>query len=327
MNSQLLQTTFVRIAAVFLMIVVGIVARRRNLLDPESTRRLAVILTNLFYPALIYSALVTSFTLADLWRNLCLPAGAFLVIALGFALAYVAARGLSFPDARQRRAFRFQCAVSNYAFLPMPLALLFWGQPGVANLIFSTVGSELAVWTLGVMAISHHRLDRHSLRHLANVPTAAIAAAIATLALGQLLDGHSGLAWLRAGLAAEVRTALLSTLDIFGKATIPAAMLVAGSHMAVLKWDHLAGRPQTAVVLLRLVLVPAVIIGLLALLPLPVMATRVLTLVAVMPCAVASVAIGEIYEADNAFMASCVLLTHLVSLVSIPLWLTLVVQH
>jgi predicted permease len=43
----------------------------------------------------------------------------------------------------------FQCIINNYSFLPMPLAFLFWGEQGLALLIFSTIDSEIAFWTLG----------------------------------------------------------------------------------------------------------------------------------------------------------------------------------
>jgi predicted permease len=41
-----------------------------------------------------------------------------------------------------------------------------------------------------------------------------------------------------------------------------------------------------------------------------------------MPAAIASVMLSDMYKADSEFAASAVLLTHVASLVTIPLWLT-----
>ena len=49
----------------------------------------------------------------------------------------------------------------------------------------------------------------------------------------------------------------------------------------------------------------------------------VLLVVAIMPSAVSSVPLSETYGSDSKFAASAVLTTHVFSLITIPLWLTL----
>jgi predicted permease len=312
-----MQVVFVRLLAVFSMILMGVLARRRGWLDAAGTRQVSLLVTNVLYPALIYSSLVQTFTLGGLAANWTMPAGTLLIMLAGFCVGVLAAWLLPLRDEAERRAFRFQCAINNYVFLPMPLVLIYWGSPGVALLVFSTVGSELAVWTLGVIALTGHRLHWRSLRHLASMPTAAIAAAVLTLAVVQLTGWQAP----AGGLAGDLRQALLEALGIVGKGTVPLAMVVAGSRMADLHPRHLVRAPQLALVGLRLVAIPAVALVALRLLPLAAEARQVLTVVAVMPSAIASVMLSEIYEADSEFAAAAVLLTHALSLVTIPLWL------
>jgi predicted permease len=312
-----MQVVFVRLLAVFSMVLMGVVARRRGWLDALGTRQVSLLVTNILYPALIYASLVQTFTLSGLAANWTLPAGTALIMLTGYCVGLVAAWLLRFRHEPERRAFRFQCAINNYVFLPMPLVLIYWGSDGVALLVFSTVGSELAVWTLGVMALTGHRLHWRSLKHLVSMPMAAIVAAVLTLVVAHF----SGWQAPEGGLWGDLRKALLAALDIVGKGTVPLAMMVAGSRLAELHPRTLLRTPQLVLVALRLVAIPAAALGLLRLLPFAADARQVLTVVAVMPAAIASVMLSEIYEADSEFAAAAVLLTHAGSLFTIPLWL------
>jgi predicted permease len=310
---------FLRIVAVFLMIAAGAAARRRRLLDAESTGHLSRLVVAMFYPALIYSTLVTAFTFRDLLHHWTLPAGALLIMSIGFAAGLLGVRLLRFSSKAAERTFHFQCTINNYSFLPMPIIFLLWGKRGVADLIFSTVGSEIAVWTLGMLALTGGRLRWSSLRHLVTPPMLAIAAAAGTLAAVDV----SGVEFPPPGVFGEAWKALISALDLFGKATVPLAMLVAGSRMSELRLRHLWGRPQIAAVLLRTVAAPACAVAILLLLPLAAPVREVLLVVAVMPCAIASVMLSDVYGGDSDFAAATVLTSHVVGLATIPIWLSL----
>jgi predicted permease len=167
------------------------------------------------------------------------------------------------------------------------------------------------------MALTGHRLHWRAMKHLVSMPMAAIGAAVLTLAVAQFTGWQAP----AEGLWGDLRQALLAALDIVGKGTVPLAMMVAGSRMADLHPRELLRTPQLALVVLRLAAIPAAALGLLRVLPFAVDARQVLTVVAVMPSAIASVMLSEIYEADSEFAAAAVLLTHGLSLVTIPLWL------
>lgn len=312
-----MQIVFVRLLAVSSMVLMGVLARRRGWLDATGTRQISLLVTNLLYPALIYASLVQTFTLPGLAANWTLPAGTLMTMLVGFGVGLLAARVVPFGGERERRAFRFQCTINNYVFLAMPLVLIYWGAKGVALLVFSTVGSEISLWTLGVIALTGRRIEWRALRHLISMSMGAILAAILTLAVVQT----SGWRAPEGGLVSDLRQALLGALDIVGKGTVPLAMVVAGSRMAELQPKHLLRLPQLAVVGLRLLVVPALVLALLRLLPFAPEVRNVLTVVAVMPSSIASVMLSEIYDADSEFAAAAVLLTHVGALFTIPLWL------
>ena len=313
-------TIFLRLCAVFLMIAMGWIARRADYLDGNATRRLAKVQTHILYPALIYSAIVGHFTFAKLCSGWVLPAGAFGIMAIGFAIGLVFQRLQRAPASAAARGFLFQCTINNYSFLPMPLAFFFWGDAGVAALMFSTLGSEVAVWTLGVYAMTGHRLSAKTLRHLLNVPLMAVAAAVGTLALQAAVQAWGPTVSVPGPLR-EVGESLFSALEFVGRATIPMAMIIVGSRMAELRRGHLFSPLQALIAFLRLIVIPAVAILVLCLLPIPTATRAVLVLVAVMPSANASVLLSEIYEGDVDLAAAAILVTHVFSLLTIPIWL------
>lgn len=311
-----------RVVSIFLMILMGAVARRRRILDSETTRRLALSVTNFFYPAMIFSSLVRNFNLQSLLHNWTLPAGTIMIMLLGYLVGLAALRRLEFGKPTEGHAFHFQCTINNYSFLPLPIILLFWGNEGVARLIFSSLGSEISVWTFGVLALTGNRLRRDSLRNLLSLPMLALLAAVAAIALRDWLVS-SGAGPAAGSFAAESAAAFMSVADLFGKATVPLAMFQVGSRISELTPRHLFTLNQFYVVLLRLALIPALALILLFSLPLEPLTRLVLGIVAIMPGAIASVVLSDVYGADREFAASSVMATHLLSLLTIPAWLTL----
>ena len=88
---------FLKTLAIFLIILCGYLIRRMKLVDDSFNRQLALLLINLFYPALIVSSMVRNFTFESLVANWALPAGSALIIATG-----ASARLLGLPgQARQ----------------------------------------------------------------------------------------------------------------------------------------------------------------------------------------------------------------------------------
>ena len=309
---------FIRICSICLMICAGALARKRGVLNSESTRSLAFLSTNFIYPAAVYSSLVGNFTLRQIISCWTIPAGTLMIFAVGFA---VGAAGLPLIRGRtdgERRMFHLQSTVCNYVFLPMPLVMYAFGDSGVGLLSLSTVGSEIGVWTLGVFAISGGFKPRQ-LKNLLNMPIIAVLLAIATLMFREFLP------WTPSpnSLIASICSSLLSTAKMFGAGTVAIAMIVAGSRMTELNCRTLFCGLQWFTAFVRLILVPGICIAILLLLPFTDDVRCILAIIAVMPASVASVAISDIFGADNESIAASVLLTHLLCIITVPLWLYL----
>ena len=311
----MISVLFWNVAGILLLMVPGWLFRRRGILTEGATVALARLGVAAVYPCLMFATVSERYTLQSLAASWYLPAGVAGIMAVGWLLGRGASLILSFPDAAQRRAFHLQCTLNNYCFLPLPMVAQLFGPDAAAMLLFSSAGAELMVWTFGVGTLTGGRLSWDHARHLLSPPLLGLAAAIAVLILrdtghlpgwtGPVPDGTAG-------------KTLFATLKLLGQATIPLSMTVAGSCLAVLPLKELRNSRVWAASGMRLIVIPAVILAALACLPLPDLPRRVLCIVAVMPSAIATLSLTQVYGGDEHFTAGAVLLTHLGALVTAP---------
>ncbi|MCX8081845.1 MAG: AEC family transporter [bacterium] len=313
---------FIRILAIFGMIGVGVLARRLNMLAKETASQMSRITTNFFYPALIFSYLVNNFSLNGLAENWVLPLGTLIIMTTGYITGNIFSRIITFKDEKEKGQFLFQCTINNYSFLPLPIALMLYGNTGVAYLIFSTLGSELSVWTIGIFGLTGNKFRKDSIKKFLSVPVIAIILSVIAIVLRDMCN----FLYACPLIIKEIGVSFFSAVDIFGKGAIPVAMFIAGSRMADLKSHHLITTIQGYIISLRLLIIPAISSIILYLLPFTQEAKNILFIVAVMPSAIASVVLSEVYNSDTEFAASSVFTTHLFSLITIPLWLTILLK-
>jgi predicted permease len=120
-----------------------------------------------------------------------------------------------------------------------------------------------------------------------------------------------------------IATRFLETLKIFGAATVPLAFLIAGSRIAAMKGFNIRHKNVIIITFLRMVIIPIAFLSLLSLFPIPKDVLFVITIVATMPCALASFIFSELYGGDKEFITTTVLITHLISFITVPILLNI----
>ncbi len=313
-------TLFIKMLPLVLLTLAGYALNRLKWIDAAFNRQLSLVMLNVFYPCLIISSIVRNFTWETLLKNWMMPAGTVFILVTGWLVGLATLPLLKRHAEGTRRCYHFICLMNNYSFLPILMAASLWGEMAVALIIFSGLGSELCVWTLGIKALTGQKLDRAFLGNLLSVPMVALIFAISVLAVRACCIGHG---WVPAAGSEsdEFLKTVLETCRMAGGATIPASALICGSRIAMLHPGKLFSPLMAGTCALRLVVIPGLCIAGLSLMPLPVEVRRVLILIAVMPAAMASVTLAEAYGGDADFSAAAILSSHVVCLLTIPLWL------
>jgi len=313
---------FLRTAAIFMMMGCGVWLRRTRMADDLFNRQLSFVLVNVFYPALVFSAIIRNLSWDELRANAMLPVAVFLIKTIGWLVGRACMPLLRGQSEATRACFRFVVAVNNYSFLPIMIVASLWGERAVALIAFAGLGAECFVWTAGIRIITGARLSAASLRHLLSRPILALLAALAVVGLGAALD-RQGLLPAPGGLLRQALRVGLETCHLLGGATVPVSAVVCGSRIAGIRPHHVWSPLMGGAVLLRLVVVPALAIALLTALPISGLPLSILLVIAVQPAAMVSVSLAELHDRDPGFAAAVVFVTHLACLVTIPLWLRL----
>lgn len=310
----------IQILAIFAMIGVGVLAARQRWFSEDFSTQLSKLLLRVFYPSLLFAAILRTYTLSGIVENWVLPAGAVGIVAVGWTVGWLAKRFfVRHFRAPTRRAFHFACAMNNYSFLPiMIVAGTPLGEAGVAMVALTTIGSDTLMWTLGFRTFTGRRIRLASLPQLLmRPPILALFSAILLLCVFHLF----GICPDHLKACHPTRVVLDTLYGYLGGATIPTSAIVCGMRLGQLSLKGLFTPLQMAVTALRMVVIPALIIAILCLLPLPPDQRFVFGVIALMPGAMVGVSMAEVYGGDIPFVSAMILNTHLACILTVPLGL------
>ncbi|HOS44261.1 MAG TPA: AEC family transporter [Armatimonadota bacterium] len=310
-------TVLLIIGAMFMVIVVGWEARRRALLTAETTSTLSRLVVDLTIPALVFTQMLRTVDGPALRTNWYVPLLGAGIIAVSLAVALPFAS--LFTPRASRPTFLFLIAVANWIYLPLPIVEALYGAEGVRAVLLMNVGAQLVLWTLGVWTLRGGKPDLESLKNLALNP-GLIATAVG-IALALLVPNTAS--WFTSDGAKSANPVLMAMLMV-GSLTIPLSLLVTGAQLGGLDLsDHRPSPALNGVVLLRLLLAPAVVIGLVWLagmlgLALPTVPRMVTYLIASMPVAISCSIFTERFGGDTPLAARAIFLTTLLSIATVP---------
>jgi predicted permease len=305
-----------QILFVLVLMTLGWIARRRSIIGETGTAEMTRLLISIIYPALIFYS-ITRLSPQQLAENWIMPAMTILIAGIGLALGLLTLRWLKPSNRKRAGAFLFQSTINNYLFLPLPLVMLLWGNAGVALLVFASMGFELTVWTVGVFLFNRSSKLSEGLRIMFGPPLIALLFSMAWICLRDL----SPLRLPSNELLDRLFELIYFGAETVGKATVALSMVIAGSRIAVLSTKSVTDPHVWIVSALRLLVAPIIFILLLRMIPMDELARNILTVVAVMPAAVASLIFSERFSGDSDFIAATLLVTHLAAVGTVPLLL------
>jgi len=282
-------------------------------------KEISVSITKFFYPCLIFSSFLKNFTASELLSGWQLPLGTLILMITGYIVGLLASSMLKFKNDKEKDTFRFQCTINNYSFLPMTVIIVLFGEKRIPELILSTFGSEISVWTFGILALTGNKLRKDSFKNLLSVPMVSILLSVLLIFFRD-----------KTGIAIESQhlkiffSSVFIAIDLLGKVTVPLALFIAGCRMGEIKIKGLLELKNVVLIVLRLFLIPFISILLFKVFQFDMETTRILSIVAIMPTAIASIVLSEAYNADSEYAAKTTFLTHLFSFFSIPLWLSFI---
>jgi predicted permease len=292
---------------VFLLLGLGVVARRAGLLDEPSASGLNRIVVYIALPALFIAKVGTSPLESALSPRLMVVTVGVAALATLMGLGYARAARLAPP---QRGALAQGAMRGNIVYFTFPLILTLYGDDGLR---LAAVTSTVLVPAMNLFAVGALELyrppgarQRHiALRVLANP---IVVGALASLVLAVLHWRPWG--WLG------------TTLNALADLAFPGALLALGAQLEVGQWRRL-WRSLAAVSAIKLVVMPIVGWWLLKLLGASPAETAIGVLLLAAPTAVASHSVAAALGGDPELASTCVLVTTVLSVVTYVGWVLL----
>ena len=287
-----------QLLSLFLMMLIGFVVARVNIVTPEFRKRLSTFTLNTASPCIIISSVLESDS--NPLKMIGAAGTGVLFMLLMIVFAAVIVRVLRTPK-EDRGLDQLMLIYTNVGFMGIPVVQSIYGVSGVALLSMFILVFNLFFFSYGVLLISSGA--KFNWRSLIN---ACIIAALLGLFFG-VTGWH---------LPAPVEDTMASV----GAMNTPLAMIVIGASVAHSDMRQAMKNPRMYhICLLSMFLMPALMLLVVRLLPLDAMLAGICVLLAAMPIAGNCAMLSDIYTPEDMTASHCVMVSTLMSAVSLPL--------
>ena len=294
-----------------LLAVFGFFLYRKAVIDEKSLTFLTTFLISFAIPFLIFSRIVANRKLHSGFSPLL-----FLPISLGiFVLGLVL--GFLFSLKRNhdfKKEFIGLVSFQNALYLPMSLAFaLFPAAVREEFLLYAflyLIGFDVLMWSAGSFLILKKDGDRYDVKTLFTPPIISIAVSLFLVYTGS---------------AKFIPSFLMDTVKMLGDTSFVFSMLVLGCFLAKISregmWRKFLITAEASI--LKLIVMPLVVLIFLAYFKIFSLLGMFILMQAAMPSASSLPIVAGLRGTDSSFVSQGVLSTHVLSIITIPLWLSL----
>ena len=142
----------------FLLILVGFVARKAKIIDADLTKGLSTVVVKVAQPFLIiYSITKLDFSALNLKNGLLVLGFGILSHALTIALAFILFSRIK--DIDEKKIYQFAFAFCNCAFIGFLILNSLFGEIGLFYGAFYVISYNLGVWSFGVWLMSRGKAE------------------------------------------------------------------------------------------------------------------------------------------------------------------------
>ena len=302
--------TGLAVAQIFLLAALGYFLIKKNMLGHEGLDALSRLVIEITLPLMIFCQLIKdfSFTLYSNWWVFPL-----ISIAITIAGLIIGSIFMGFIRGDQHKLqFLSLVAFQNSGYLTLALVTAFLPADKLNSMFIYIflflLGFNLVIFSLGVYILSFTRAKKFELGSLFSPPV------IATL---------TSLILIFFGLNKFIPQGALKPLRMVGDCTVPLAMLVVGGNLALIHLGHINKKAISLAILAKLIILPALGLWLVIKFKLPELLGLLIIMQLAVPSATNLSVIIRHYKKEDLLISQGIFLSHIVSLVTLPLFLSL----
>lgn len=264
---------------------------------------LSFLLVNLFLPAKVFNTFSKNFTVSYITQNstTIIVSVSLLFVLVGFSL-FVAK--LLTKDKYEQKVYRYSLTLANYAYMGYALCESVFGESGLTDLILFCIPFAIYTYSFGYAMLTG---QGNTLKKLVNPMTVAIALGI--------VCGLVGL---------NIPEIITSVLSASSACVAPLSMLLTGLTLSAFTVHSMLTNGKAYILAaIRLIVIPALVYGACRLLSLDSVIMPAV-MMSCMPCGLNTIVFPKLVNEDCSIGARLAMISHLFSVATIPLWLSLV---
>lgn len=289
-----------QVIILFLIMLVGIYARKKQIFNEETTKKMSVFLLDVTLPCLI----LTSFNY-EYSKDMMDKAKLIFMysVIVHFALIFVSNLfAFKFEDSK-KKVLRFAIIFSNCGFMGYPVLEGLFGKIGVFYGAIFNVPFNLFMLSYGTMLYTGKK-DISTLKGALKHP------GIIATCIGLLLFSYS----------ITMPAPMYKAFNSVGSITTPLSMIIVGSMLAEINIKEIfSGFLVYYGSLVRLIAAPIVTMIIMKLLHADRLLLEIGVTIQAMPVAVIATVLAEKYGADTKLASKCVFISTIISMITIPI--------
>ena len=284
----------------FLLMAVGVLFRKRNIISESGRKTLSNLTVNLILPCNIIESFLGEWNVSENLLRHCLIA---LGISFGIQVAALYLSMLFFaPVSRDKKnIFKYGLIVSNSSFIGIPVVGELYGNLGVLYTSFFQIPIRIMMWTAGLSLFTNVD-NKESFQKLLKHHC------IIAIVIGAFLMIAS----------VPLPSFLGNTIAGLSKCTTPLSMITVGAMFANSKWSDFLDPSILYYCLIRLIVFPAIVFGAVRLLGIDLVLGNVAVLLSAMPMAATTAILADKYNYNGETASRSIFVSTLLSIVTLP---------
>jgi predicted permease len=311
-------TALESVFSVILMIAIGFVLAKRRWFEGNSSALISRLVVSIALPTYMISNLMSGYDrskLLSMLPGLPIP---FIVMLVSYVIAVGLAAIIRVPAGR-RGTFASMFALSNAVFIGLPVNLLLFGDKSLPYTLLYYIANTSTFWTIGVYGIARDG----SILKGGPKPSLVSLDGLRRILSPPLLGFLAAVIMIMAGI--KLPKSIMDLCKYLGNMTTPLSMLFVGIVISRVQWKKLKIDKDIFLVLAGRFLVTPILLVLVARpLDLPLLMKQVFLVLATMPAMTQTPILAEAYGADSEYAGVGTSLTTVLSLVTIPIVMSLI---
>ncbi|GEM_PF-434650 len=325
------------IFTIVLMSIGGVILARMKILDRDSLQALSKVIFHLLLPCMLFASFTEKINFTRLMELWILPVSGIFFIFCGITLGTIAVRLMNISS-DYRNVVKVSCAFGNAMFLPFPLIIAicsifpeFKKDPeiqamGIIYVSMFVIAFSPMMWTVGYNILGEKPHSSVKFSDFITPPAWGIIAGLIAASIPSL----------KLALCEQSGTLhpIFTTCVSLGNAVVPCAMIVLGGSFALSPLSkHLAPKPASTVIAIKLLILPVIAIVYIKLLlylgiiphakPQDTLMALVILIEASVPPATTLIVISSLQKKNVEQMGSLLLWLYMTSLVTLTIFIVI----